>query len=89
MVDEVGDNMNQKGDGHRGGVLLACERGKHQKKATINVDKHFNFLGFAAANGEPVMCCVVFAGIVQNPQIETGIDITKSIIGSVADPRCF
>ena len=27
MANEVGGNLNQKGDGHRGVALLTCERG--------------------------------------------------------------
>jgi len=64
MADEVGGNLNQKGDGHVGGTRLICERGTVLKKVTSNTEKHFTILGFTTVNGEPVMCCVIIAGIV-------------------------
>ena len=32
MADEVGGNLNQKGDGYRGEIMLTCERGTVPKK---------------------------------------------------------
>ena len=59
------------------------------KKVLSNADEHFSLPGFVSANGVPVILCVIFAEIVQNPKIETGVDIAKSTIGSVSDPRLF
>ena len=59
------------------------------EKVTNDVDKHFSLLGLTAANCEPVMCCIVFAGIIHHPQIETSIDFIKSMLGDTSDPRLF
>ena len=89
MADEVGGNASQKGDGHAGGKKLLCEKGSVPRKVVSHQDKHFTLLGFTALNGDAVMCCVIFSGVMQNPQVETGADFTKSIIGDVEDPMFF
>ena len=54
-------------------------------KVASHQDKHFNLLGFEALTGDPVMCCVIFSGVIQNLKIETRIDFIKSIAGDIED----
>ena len=66
MIDEIGGNINQKGDRNMGGQLKSCEVGKtSQQKVSID-DKHFTVLGLTALSGVPVMCIVIFPGIRNN-----------------------
>ena len=89
MVDEVSGNASQKGDGCIGGKRLLCENGSVPRKVALHQDKHFTLLGFTALNGDAVMRCAIFSGVMQNPQAETGVDFTKTIIGDIEDPMFF
>ena len=35
------------------------------------------------------MCCAIFSGAMQNPQVEIGVDFTKTIIRNIEDPIFF
>ena len=72
VVDEVGSDTSQKGDGHIGGAKYYCGRGWiHQNKSSAN-HKHFTMLGFTALSGQSVMCLVVIAGVQEKlPTMET------------------
>jgi len=37
-------------------------------------DAHFTILGFTAATGEPVMCCIIFACKELEPMMVQGLD---------------
>jgi len=76
VMDEVGGNTSQKGDGHIGGKLLVCAKGMIPQKKKIK-NKHWKLLGLTALNGYPVICVIVFAGIRSQAVVETGIDICK------------
>ena len=89
MADEAGENLNQKGDGNIGGTRLTCQRVNAPKKVTSSTDKNFTALRFTSSNGDPAMSCVMIAVVVQSAQIETGIDVTKQIVGDVDDPKFF
>ena len=89
MVDEVGSNISQRGDGHVGGRKYCCEIGGiPQNKSSYN-DKHFTCLGFTALMGEPVMCVVIIAGMIEAYEVEVGIDVTAEVIGNPLDKDYF
>ena len=81
VVDEVGSNISQKGDGHIAGKKYVCEIDSIPKEQASHTDKHFTLLGFTALSGEPVLCLIIIAGIKQMYEIETGIDIDATPIG--------
>ena len=85
VVDEVGCNISQRGDGHVRGTKFCCEIGSiPQNKASHN-DRHFTCLGFTALSGEPVLCVVIIAGINDSYEVEVGIDTDAPIIGDPSD----
>jgi hypothetical protein len=61
FVDEVGANTSQKQDGNIGGRKLLVARGTRPQERNAYNDCHFTTLGFTAADGAPVMCCVIVA----------------------------
>ena len=90
VVDEVGADLSQKGDGHVGGALYACEKGTHAQNKVQHTDKHFTLLGFTALNGEPVLYLVVIAGVREQLIIETGIGpLVEEIFGRPEDEDYF
>jgi hypothetical protein len=60
FVDETGSNTNMKKDGHRGGTRVIAEKGFNGESLAVTSDIHYTSLGFTAATGEPVMCCIIF-----------------------------
>ena len=53
VVDEVGSDTSQKGDGHVGGAKYLCGRGGTPYQQSAMNDKHFTMLGFTALSGDP------------------------------------
>ena len=90
VVDEVGSNISQRGDGHIAGKKYCCEKGYGvpQNKSSIN-DRHFTLLGFTALTGEPVLCVVIIAGVIEAYEVETGIDIDAPVTGDPSDKDYF
>ena len=89
VVDEVGSNISQRGDGHVTGRKYCCELGAiPQNKSSYN-DRHFTCLGFTALTGEPVLCVVIVAGITETFEVEVGIDIEAPMIGDPSDTDFF
>ena len=89
VVDEVGCNISQRGDGHVAGRKYCCEVGGiPQNKSSYN-DRHFTCLGFTALTGEPVMCVVIVAGINEAYEVEVGIDSTAEVVGDPSDKDFF
>ena len=89
VMDEVGGNTSQKGDGLKGGQLIIC--GKEtipQIKASTN-DKHFTLLGLTALNGDPVMCVLIIEGKRESRLQECGMDIFAQKIGEMTDDNFF
>ena len=84
-MDEVGGNTSQKGDGHIGGELMLCETGTSPQRKINTKDKHYTVLGLTTLSGKAVMCCVIFAGVNENPLCETGFDWEAEIIGKTTD----
>ena len=85
VVDEVGSNLSQKGDGHVGGQKYVCARGTIPQVKVQHSERHFTLLGFTALSGEPVLCLIIISGVREHLNIETGIDPTKPILGDVND----
>jgi hypothetical protein len=57
-----------------GGEKLVCSAGgQPQQKANMK-DAHFTVLGFNAASGEPIMCCIMFACKELEPMMVQGLN---------------
>ena len=90
VVDEVGADLSQKGDGHISGALYACEKGTHAQNKVQHINKHFTLLGFTALSGEPVLCLIVIPGVREQLSVETGIDpFVETTFGQANDPDYF
>ena len=89
VMDEVGGNISQKGDGHEGGKLLVCEKGVDPQKTINTKDAHWTLLGLTSLNGDAVMCIIIFAGVRESAVVETGMDIFAQQEGDVSDKDYF
>ena len=89
VVDEVGSNLSQKGDGHIGGQMYMCERGAIPQVKVQHKEKHFTLLGFTSLSGRPVLCLVIIQGVVEQLNVETGIDISAEPHGTPDDTDFF
>ena len=89
VMDEVGGNTSQKGDGHIGGELLVCGKGMVPQKRVNIKDKHFTLLGLTSLNGDAVMCVIIFAGKREQAVVETGMDVFAPEEGDVRDEDFF
>jgi len=89
VVDEVGSNLSQKGDGHIGGQKFVCERGTIPQCKVQHKENHFTTLGFTALSGDPVLCVIVIAGKRESFGVETGIDPSAVIEGDIVDDDFF
>ena len=83
VVDEVGSNLSQKGDGHVGGRKVMCEKHCTPQEQVQHKEKHFTLLGFTALSGEPVLCLIIIAGVREELSVETGIDPIAITTGDV------
>jgi hypothetical protein len=61
MVDEVGDNISQKGNGNAGGHKFMVAADMRAQVRNSFKHNHFTVLGFTAATGGPVMCAIIIA----------------------------
>jgi hypothetical protein len=61
MVDEVGENILQKGDGNAGGKKFMVANDMRAQVRNSFKDNHFTVLGFTAANGHPTICAIFIA----------------------------
>jgi hypothetical protein len=59
MVDEVGENISQKGDGNAGRQNFMVANDMRAQVRNSFKDNHFTVLGFTAANGHPSMCAII------------------------------
>ena len=89
VVDEVGSNISQRGDGHIGGQKYVCEIGTVPQNKVSHNDRHFTVLGFTALDGSPVLCMVIIAGVQQKYEVETGLDIEAEMVGDPTDKDFF
>jgi hypothetical protein len=85
FVDEVGSNTSQAKDGNVGGQLYLCSvDGRPQQRAATK-DAHFTVLGFTAADGQPVMCAIIFAAKTFREEWRTGFDTFAQWVGEPDD----
>ncbi len=63
FVEKVGSNTSQTKDGNVGGELFLCGEGEQPQQRSAHKDAHFTILGFTAANGNPIMCAIIFGSI--------------------------
>jgi hypothetical protein len=85
FVDEVGSNTSQAKDGNVGGQLYLCSvDGRPQQRAATK-DAHFTVLGFTAADGQPVMCSIIFAAKTFRDEWRTGFDPFANWVGEPDD----
>ena len=89
VVDEVGSNISQRGDGHIGGQKYMCEIGTVPQNKVSHNDRHFTVLGFTALDGSPVLCVIIIAGVKQLYEVETGLDMDATIVGDSNDSDFF
>ena len=89
VVDEVGSNILQRGDGHIGGQKYVCEIGTVPQNKVSHNDRHFTVLGFTALDGSPVLCVIIIAGVKQMYEVETGLDMDAAIAGNENDSDFF
>ena len=89
VMDEVGGNTSQKGDGNKGGEKFIVPKGMIPQLEANAQDKHFTLLGLTTIGGDPVMCVIIFAGTIENKLWETGIDIFATAEGEVGDDDFF
>ena len=80
VLDEVGGNTSQKGDDEVGGELLICETGTTPQRKINTKSKHYTCLGLTSLSGEPVMCCIIFAGKKEQTLCKTGLDLSSEMI---------
>jgi hypothetical protein len=85
FVDEVGSNTSQAKDGQVGGQTYLCSaEGRPQQRAATK-DAHFTILGFTAANGEPLLCAIIFTAKTMKPEWITGFDSLVEWVGDEDD----
>ena len=85
ILDKVGGNTNQKGNGNVGGELMMCERGKNPQKKINTKDKHYIVIAPTSLSGKPIISCIIFTGTKSNALVETGLELTAETIGDVSD----
>ena len=88
-MDEVGGNINQKGDGNIEGQLQLCEIDKTPQQKVSSRDKHYTILGLTILSSEPIICIIIFAGKCHQPLIETGLDLEAEVEGNEEDDDFF
>ena len=89
VMDEVGGNTSQKGDGNNGGELKVCATGMVPQQKISTRDKHWTLLGLTSLQGCVVMCVIVFAGKRETKLFETGMDIFADAEGDPSDADYF
>jgi len=85
VMDEVGGNINMKGDGHIRGEMYLTEVGVIGQQNSSRNNKHFTLCGLTLLNGEPLMCVVILAGIRDNKLVELGINPRVEEVGNVSN----
>jgi hypothetical protein len=85
FVDEVGSNTSQAKDGAVGGQTYLCTRDGRPQQRAATKDCHFTVLGFTAANGEPIMCAIIFAAKSMKQEWTLGFDPFVEWIGDESE----
>ena len=82
VVDEVGNNISQRGDDHFAREKYCCEHINIPNNKASHNDRQFTLLGFTALAGESVLCAVIVSGIMHAFEVEIRIDIDAPVFGS-------
>jgi hypothetical protein len=82
FVDEVGSNTSQTKDGNVGGQTFLCTADGRPQSRAATKDAHFTVLGFTAANGEPLLCAIIFAAKTLKKEWVSGFDPFAEWIGN-------
>jgi hypothetical protein len=85
FVDEVGNNTSQAKDGQVGGQTYLCSKDGQPQQQASTKDAHFTVLGFTAANGDPLLCAIIFAAKTLKGEWITGFDPLAEWIGDEQD----
>ena len=89
VMDEVGSDTSQKGDGAIGGEKVVCEKGTTPKENCSTKSKHWTLIGLTALDGTPVMCIVIFAGKEESTLLATGMDLFVDVEGNESEQDFF
>jgi len=81
FVDEVGNNTSQAKDGNVGGQTFLCGKDGRPQNRAATKDAHFTMLGFTSANGQPIMCAIIFAAKGMKDEWNMGFDPFAEWIG--------
>jgi hypothetical protein len=79
FVDELGCNTNQKQDGDNEKYL--CPKSGRPQQRSATKDSHFTVLGFTAADGNPLMCAIIFAAKSLREEWVSGFDPFSEWVG--------
>jgi hypothetical protein len=82
FVDKVGSNTSQTKDGNVGGQTFLCTADGRPQSRAATKDAHFTVLGFTAANGEPLLCAIIFAAKTLKKEWVSGFDPFAEWIGN-------
>jgi hypothetical protein len=81
FMDEVGSNTSQAKYGNVGGQTYLCTKDGHPQNWAATKDTHFTLLGFTAANGEPLICTIIFTAKTLKDQWKVAFDPFVEWIG--------
>jgi hypothetical protein len=81
FVDKVCNNTSQTKDSQVQGQTYLCSKDSQPPKWASTKDGHFTVLGFTAANGEPLLCAIIFAAKTMRHKWVTGFDSQMEWIG--------
>ena len=74
VVNEVGSDLSQKGYGHVGGAIFACEKEYVHKTRYITLTITSLSRSFTVFDREPVLCLVIIARVKESLNIENIFD---------------
>jgi len=89
VADDVGGNTSQKDDGKIGGEQWLTESDTIPQRKISTKNKHYTVLGITLLNGKTLMYVVFMVGERPKAEVETGIDMFATVIGSVNDDNYF
>ena len=89
VMDEVGSDTSQKGDGAIGGEKFVCEKGTTPKENCSTKSKHWTLIGLTALDGTPVMCIIIFKGEQESTIHATGMDLFVEVEGNESEHDFF
>jgi len=85
FVNQVGNNTTQAKDGQVGGQTYLCSKDGRPQQRAATKDVQFTVLGFTTADGEPLLCAIIFAAKTMKQEWVTGFDPLAEWIGDEQD----